>query len=138
MPRPVILLVDDEADLLTILSSAVSRRLPGYEVRAASNAAEAEQQLAELTIQGRCVAAAVVDHQIPPTASSPTGLAILSDTLVRWPKMRGFLFTGHASGEDEAEATRHGVEVLWKPLRLSEILGHVVQALDADQADATS
>lgn len=138
MGPPVILLVDDEADLLLLLSAAITRRLPEYEVRAASNAAEAEQQLADLTSDGRRVVAAVVDHQIPPTADTPTGLAVLANTILRWPKMHGFLFTGHASGAVEVEATRQGVAVLWKPLRLSEVLGHVVEALNADQAGATS
>ena len=138
MGLPVILLVDDEADLLTLLSAAITRRLPGYEVRAVCTAAEAEQQLADLTSDGRRVAAAVVDHRIPPTANTPTGLAILSDTILRWPKMRGFLFTGYANNAVQVEAARQGVEVLWKPLRLSEVLGHVVEALNADQAGATS
>lgn len=138
MRPPVILLVDDEADLLTILSVAITRRLPGYEVCAVSSAAEAELQLAALTSDGRRVVAAVVDHQIPPTANTPSGLAVLADTSVRWPKMHGFLLTGNATSEIEMEATRQGVSVLWKPLRLSELLGHVVQALDADQAGATS
>lgn len=137
MARPVILLVDDEADLLHILSTALTRRLPDYDVLAAGSAAEAEQRLAQLSTEGRQIAAAVVDHQIPPTASAPTGLAILAESIAHWPKMRGFLFTGHATIDVEAEATRQGVEVLWKPLRLSELLGHVVEALDADQV-ATS
>jgi CheY-like chemotaxis protein len=125
---PIILLVEDEPDLLQVLTEAVGRAQPDYHVVAAASAAEAHERLDEAQALGRPVALAMVDHVLGGEEAN-AGLGVLESVRNRFPGAATFLFTGQASARVEQRALAIGTRVLWKPLRLATILGEVGGAL---------
>ena len=81
--RPVVLLVDDEAHILSALQR-VLRREP-YEVLTASSAAEALALLA-----GRVITVVVSDQKMP----GASGIEFLREVAQRFPATRRILLTG--------------------------------------------
>jgi DNA-binding NtrC family response regulator len=125
MLKPVILLVDDEVDLLQVTAEAVRRALPGYAVMAARSLEEAEEVVEDLEAAAQAIALAVVDHVLGGT----TGLVLLDAIHARFPDARLMLFTGRATAEVEDRARERGVRVMWKPIRLKQLLGEMSQML---------
>ncbi|MEQ1569488.1 MAG: response regulator [Myxococcota bacterium] len=124
----VILLVDDEEDLVSVLSDAIGLSLPGYRAVASTSVEDAEQKLAALDADQ--LSLVCVDHRL----GGRTGLEFLESLRKRYPHVPSILFTGQATPSVEARAQRVGARVLWKPIRLSQWLGEVQSMLQACQA----
>ena len=130
--KPVILVLEDEPDLLHIISTAVDRQLDGYEVVGVGSVRDASARLDELEGSGRRLALAMVDHLLAGTRhddAATTGLGLLEQIRARFPDASTILFTGQASPQIEQRARAGGTRVLWKPLRLSVLLSEVADAL---------
>lgn len=123
--KPVILVLDDEADLLQVLKEALCHALPEYDIRATATVEQAESVLEELNRSGGTLALAVVDHML----GGPTGIDFLEQLKGRQPGVPAMLFTGQAPATVEARAAAINVKVLWKPLPLSTWLAEVRQQL---------
>lgn len=120
--KPVILLLDDEADLLQVLSEALGATLPAYDIVGSTSFEEAEQVLVDIEASaGRRLSLVVVDHML----GGRTGLEFLERLHARFPRVPSILFTGQASEDVEDRARAFGARVLWKPIRLRSWLGEV-------------
>lgn len=117
--KPVILLVDDEEDLVTVLREAIDLSLPGYRAVGSTSADDAERLLDTLGRGELCLVC--VDHRL----GGRTGLELLERIRRRYPHMPAMLFTGQAPPAVEIRAKELGARVVWKPLRLSQWLGEV-------------
>ena len=122
--KPVILLVDDEADLVGVLQDAIDLSMPDYQAVTSTSADDAEDVLSRLPGELSLVC---VDQRL----GGRTGLEFIEDLRKRYPNVPSVLFTGQASPRDEARARQVGVRVLWKPLRLSRWLFEIQQLLAA-------
>jgi DNA-binding NtrC family response regulator len=116
MPEPrCVLLVDDEAGILSALRRALRRE--GYEIVTAETAADALRILAE-----REVHAIVSDQMMPGT----TGLALLSEAARRRPSAARMLITGGTQEIPAADLESAGVCALitkpWDDARLKATL----------------
>ena len=116
--KPVILLLDDEADLIEVLRDAIDLSLPHYLAVASTSVEDAELVLAGLTEAPSLVC---VDHKL----GEDTGLAFLERLSARYPEVPKMLFTGQAPPGVEARARRLGARVLWKPFGLAQWIGEV-------------
>lgn len=123
--QQTILLVEDEDDLLQILSEAVELTLPAYEVRRASSIDEADTVIRDLEASGGQLALVVVDHLL----GGRTGLDFLETLRARTPGLPCMLYTGQAPPEVEERAQNRGIRVVWKPIRLKVWLGEVRELL---------
>lgn len=133
MPKPVILIVEDEVDLLQVTATAVRRVLPTYEVAATASREEAEEVLARLEAAGGTLALVISDHVLG-LGDPRDGLGLLRTIRERHPAARLLLFTGRASQRVETEARTAGVHVMWKPARLSHLLDEIHGLLDRTSA----
>jgi len=120
--KPVILLVDDEADLIEVLRDAVGLSLPDYETRAVTSVDEAESELASM---GGAPSLVCVDHKL----GERTGLEFLEALRARYPDLPAILFTGQAPRGVQERAEALGARVLWKPIPLTRWIGEVRKAL---------
>jgi DNA-binding response OmpR family regulator len=125
MDAPVILVVDDEEDLLQLMSAAINVAFPAYVVRTVSSAAEALAALDAISASGERLALAVVDHVL----DGSSGLDLIRAVRERHEGARVLMYTGRATPGVEAEATAAGARVLWKPMRLKALLGEVGAAI---------
>lgn len=124
----VILLVDDEEDLVSVLTDAIDLSLPGYRAVGSTSVEDAEQKLASMN-EGQ-LSLVCVDHRL----GGRTGIEFLESLRKRYPQVPSILFTGQASASVEERAQRMGARVLWKPLRLSQWIGEVQSLLGASRA----
>ena len=122
--QPVILLVDDEFDLLQVLAEAVRLRLPKFDVVEATSIDQAEEALANLEATNTPLALMVVDHRM----GERTGLDFLKQARKLYPNVPTMMYTGQASSGIEAQARAAGVKVIWKPVKLMELI-HEVETL---------
>jgi len=119
---PVILVVDDEIDIRTVLEDTLAEE--GYEVRLAADAGEAEE-----IVQGRLPDLVLLDIWMPGT----DGMELLRN----WVGQGGLPFpvvmmSGHSTIETAVEATRLGAyDYLEKPLSLDKLLLTAGNALEA-------
>jgi two-component system response regulator YesN len=127
--KPVILLVDDEEDLVSVLRDAIDLSLPAYRAVGSTSIEEAEKELAG--IDSQLLSLVCVDHRL----GGRTGLDFIEALQQRYPGVPTILFTGQASPTVEARAQRAGARVLWKPIRLSQWLGEVRSMLSAADGD---
>ena len=125
MAQPVILVIDDEPDLLHVLSWAIQKGMPGYRVEQAVGSEEAEDILDKLAASGSELALVVTDHVL----GGDTGLDVLDRVRERFPAAQTMLYTGQAAAPVEERARANGVHVLWKPVRLRTLLGEVESVL---------
>ena len=125
--RPVAIVVEDEPDLLQVLTLALAGALPEVEVRVADTVGAAQQILAEVCDAGGAVVLVVADHKL--AGDGQTGLALIAEVKQRFPTSARFLFTGQAAPDVEATARALGAKVLWKPLRLASLVAEVQGAL---------
>lgn len=117
-PRPVILLVDDERDLIEVLRDAIGMSMPEYDAIVTTSVDDAETVLDSLTTQPSLVC---VDHKL----GERTGMDFLEALAKRYPDMPKILFTGQAPAGVEARAHALGARVLWKPLGLATWIGEL-------------
>ena len=127
MQQPVILLVDDEADLLDVMSLTMQMNLPEYDVEVAENMEDAMDIVDNLASEGRELSLAVVDHVL----GGRTGLEFIQLLNHRFPTVPKMMFTGQAPVNVEYRAKAMGARVVWKPLPLSTLMGEVQQLLTA-------
>ena len=127
VPRPVILLVDDEEDLLRVIQTALRRAMPAYETVATDSIATAEAALDDLEATDTPLALAIVDHIL----GGQTGLDLMAVLGDRHPGVPCLMFTGQANADVEAAAVKLGAVVLFKPLRLQQLLDRVSVLLPA-------
>ena len=127
MSQPVILLVDDEADLLDVMRASFQFKMPDYEVAVARNIEDAMDVVDELDASGRELSLAVVDHVL----GGRTGLEFIRLLHHRYPKVRKMMFTGQAPASVEHRARQIGAKVVWKPVALATLVGEVQQMLQA-------
>ena len=130
--QPRLLVVDDDADMLRLLSMRLNSA--GYRV---STAGSAESALAKLQIERPQLV--LSDVRLP----GRDGLALFSEIRQRHPSLPVILLTAHGTIPDAVEATARGVfTYLTKPYDAKELLDKIAQALalgaphsEADHAD---
>jgi two-component system response regulator GlrR len=117
--QPRLLVVDDDADMLRLLSMRLNSA--GYRV---STAASAETALAQLEIERPQLV--LSDVRLP----GRDGLALFNDIRRRHPSLPVILLTAHGTIPDAVEATAQGVfSYLTKPYDAKELLDKIAQAL---------
>jgi len=121
-PRPFILLIDDEVDLIEVLRDAVGLTMPEYDALAYTSVEEAEAGLSTIAEAPSLVC---VDHKL----GEQTGLEFLEALRRRYPDLPAILFTGQAPAGVQAKAEAMGARVLWKPIALTRWIGEVRQLL---------
>jgi DNA-binding NtrC family response regulator len=119
-----LLLVDDEAGFVNVLSKRISRR--NIEVTTACSGSEAIQAL-----RGREFDVAVLDLKM----EDMSGLEVLKIFRIMDPKLAVIMLTGHGS----AEAAQKGIQLgaydyLTKPCELEELLKKIMEAYRQSQA----
>ncbi len=122
--KPVILLVDDEEDLVSVLRDAIELSLPDYEAVGSTSVEDAERALD--AVGSDQLSLVCVDHRL----GGRTGIEFLEEVRRRFPHVPSILFTGQASVSVEQRARQVGAKVLWKPIRLSQWIGVVQQMLE--------
>jgi DNA-binding NtrC family response regulator len=130
MHRPVVLVVDDEEDLLHLLSTAFGVALPGVEVASARTGAEALAVIERVASRGARVGAAVLDHVL----EGEDGLALADAVRTRSAGASVLLYTGRADEQTVARARAKGVQVLWKPTTLTTLVQVVERAVAVSAA----
>jgi two-component system response regulator GlrR len=116
---PRLLVVDDDADMLRLLSMRL--QAAGYRV---STAASAEAALALLDVERPQLV--ISDVRLP----GRDGLALFDEVRNRHPSLPVILLTAHGTIPDAVEATRRGVfTYLTKPYDSKELLERIAQAL---------
>lgn len=118
-PRPRILVVDDDADMLRLLSLRLNAA--GYDVTAVPSAEAALAQLE--THRPQLV---LSDVRLP----GRDGLALFDEVRARHPSLPVILLTAHGTIPDAVEATARGVfTYLTKPYDAKDLLDKIAQAL---------
>ena len=122
-----LLLVDDDADLLKLLSMRLSAA--GYRVTAVESAEAALTQIALAR-----PALVVSDVRLP----GRDGLALFDEIRARHPALPVILLTAHGTIPDAVDATARGVfSYLTKPFDGKELLDKVAQALAVSAPEVT-
>ena len=120
MSTPQIMVVDDEADIRSLLQEILSDE--GYEVRVAADAEEARQLYAE-----QAPDLILLDIWMPGT----DGISLLKEWVGRGLKSAVVMMSGHGTVDAAMEATRLGAfDFIEKPLSLSKLLRSVQRGLD--------
>ena len=119
--KPVVLLVDDEADICTVLELGLKDY---FEIESARSAEEAELMLAT-----RKYDVIVCDHLMP----VEEGMAFLTRMMTLFPNVRRILMTGYTNPELLARCCglANLSACLVKPVRASELLVAINKALQA-------
>lgn len=116
--RKRLLLVDDDADLLTLISMRLKSN--GYDVVAVSSG---EKALAQLAVFRPHVV--VTDQRMP----GMDGMALFEEIQRRQPRLPVILLTAHGTIPDAVEATRRGVfSYLVKPFDAAILLDNIEKA----------
>ena len=123
MPRPIVLVVDDEPLIRWSLSEGLAD--VGYAVRQAGSGAEAREILAAA---GDDPLVVVLDLRLPDV----TDLSLLRDIRTRRPDVPVVMMTAHGSSDEAREAARLGAfRFVSKPFDVTEIIGLVGEAWDS-------
>lgn len=118
-PRARVLVVDDDADMLRLLTMRLGAA--GYQVTAVGSA---EAALSQLDIERPQLV--LSDVRLP----GKDGLALFDEIRHRHPSLPVILLTAHGTIPDAVEATRRGVfTYLTKPYEAKELLERIQQAL---------
>lgn len=125
--QPLILLVDDDPDILQLLSMRLNAS--GYRVTTASSGEEA---LASLDREQ--AAAVVTDLRMEPM----DGMALFTHIQKSWPNVPVIMLTAHGSIREAVEATQQGLfSFLTKPIDNRELRQVLDQALELGGLGAT-
>jgi DNA-binding NtrC family response regulator len=115
--RPSVLVVDDEPDILQLMSEALEA--DGFAVAQAATGADAIERLRGFAYDGL-----IVDLRLPDS----DGMVVLDEALTRYPEIRAVVITGFGGVPDAVQAISRGaVDFLIKPFQLGQ-LGRVLQA----------
>ena len=117
--RPVVLLVDDEAAIRTVLETALE---PHFDVESARSANEAEIMMAT-----RSYDVVVCDHLMP----DEEGLAFLTRARTQFPKVQRILMTGYMNPELISRSTSMAglAACLMKPLNTADLVAAIRMAV---------
>jgi len=127
MPKPKILLIDDEADVLNILANLMDTA--GYDSESVMNGPDAIAKIKEDSFD-----LVISDLRMDPVS----GIEVLEASRRLRPSVPFVLLTAYASDETRQEARKLGVYAyLTKPFRMSVLLGTVQRALAGAGATAT-
>src|SRR5690606_7030210 len=96
-----------------------------YQTLAVGSLEEAEARLAELEASGTPLALVVTDHVL----GRRTGLDLPTPVHDRFRDVLPVLLPGQAPPRIERAARAVGARVIWKPLRLSQLIGQVTELL---------
>jgi len=119
--RETILIVDDDRDLLQLLTIRLQRA--GYAVESATNAREALARLAHVQAQ-----AVITDLRM----QGMNGIELLTEIEARFPVLPVILLTAHGTIPDAVAATKKGAfAFLTKPLNDDELIATVKKAVGA-------
>jgi two-component system response regulator GlrR len=122
--RPLVLLVDDDTDLLQLLSIRLKRA--GYDVITAPGGRQAL-----VILERRQPRAVVTDLKM----DDLDGMALLAEIESRYPTLPVILMTAHGTIPDAVEATRNGaLAFLTKPLNDAELIEGVRKAVEQHPA----
>jgi len=96
MPKPVILTVDDDPEVLRAVQRDLRRHYSEeFRVVAAGSGAEALEVLTDLNLRGEAIALFLVDQRMP----DMSGVQFLARTLERHPDAKKALLTAYADTE---------------------------------------
>jgi len=124
---PRILVVDDDADMLRLLSMRLNAA--GYQVSAVGSA---EAALAQLSVERPQLV--LSDVRLP----GRDGLSLYDEIRQRHPSLPVILLTAHGTIPDAVEATARGVfGYLTKPYEPRELLEKIAQAISLGSAPST-
>ncbi len=124
---PRILVVDDDADMLRLLSMRLNAA--GYQVSAVGSA---EAALAQLSVERPQLV--LSDVRLP----GRDGLSLYDEIRQRHPSLPVILLTAHGTIPDAVEATARGVfGYLTKPYEPRELLDKIAQAIALSSAPST-
>jgi two-component system response regulator PilR (NtrC family) len=128
-PQPAhILVIDDEPDLRTLYELTLLRE--GYRVEAASDLAQARQQLQEKRFD-----AVITDMRLP----DGLGLELLRDMVQQQRTERCVVITAHGSAENAVEALKAGAfDYLTKPVDLKQFRSVVASAIQGSRNAASA
>jgi two-component system, NtrC family, response regulator GlrR len=125
--QATILLVDDDADLLRLMTMRLTAA--GHAVQAVSSA---EAALAHLAV--KLPSLLITDVRLP----GLDGLALFDEVRARHPSLPVILLTAHGSIPDAVEATTRGAHAyLTKPYDAKELLDKIAQALRVNAPSPT-
>jgi two-component system capsular synthesis response regulator RcsB len=128
--QPLVVLVEDDPEVLAVLSRQMQRLLPHATIIAQAQGALALAQLTEQPVM-----LAVVDYYLPGQA----GLAIVAALRAHSPQVRTIVMTASPTEEIERSVQQAGVDVLLsKPFLLQELARAVHQLLPDEQATSTA
>jgi DNA-binding NtrC family response regulator len=106
-----VLIVDDEADLLALVTESLTA--DGFAVSQATTAAEAQERLRSFAYD-----ALVVDLRLP----DADGMEVLDFALTRYPEMLAVMVTGFGGVTEAVAAMKRGaVDFLIKPFQLAQL-----------------
>src|SRR5262249_15674800 len=109
--REQVLVVDDEEELRTAIVDILT--LEGIEVDQAVSAEEAGEKLSQTAYD-----VLITDH----TVLGKSGVELLEESLVRYPKIIGIIITGYGTIETAVNAIKKGAyNYLTKPFKLVEL-----------------
>jgi DNA-binding NtrC family response regulator len=115
-----ILLVDDEAKILKILQSSLSKQ--GYTVNTAANGQEARRKMEETEAN-----VIFLDLKLPDT----TGLELLQEFVLIYPNKVFIMMTAYGNIENAVSAMKAGAfDYIVKPVKLSELLLTIEKAFE--------
>jgi len=118
MERLRILLVDDEADLVSALAERLALR--GFQVQTATSAPAAQQLLREGEFD-----VLILDVKMPGTG----GLKLLAEIKQKRPDLPAILFTGHGSVADAERGMQEGAfDYLVKPVQVDDLVETIYRA----------
>ncbi len=117
---PRILLVDDDASLLKLLTIRIESK--GYQVSAVESAIEALQ-----TLKSQTFAAVITDLRM----DEMDGMALHRQLQSRYPAMPVIMMTAHGSIPDAVEATKQGIfAFITKPVDKDELFDSLAKAIE--------
>lgn len=121
-----ILIVEDQQDLMQVFRDYLDVGFPDMKCIEALTYAEAMSAIDQSKDDHSSIAVALIDHQLD---AGNTGIEIVRRLKTVSPDTVVFLLTGKASPRMAAVADSEGATVLWKPIRLRELIDAIKDAL---------
>lgn len=120
--RPVVLLVDDNADIRGLVEAGSRVHRPPFDVEFASSAAEACAMLS-----AKCYGALVIDVNL----LGPTGVTVAAEAHEKCPGMPKVFFTHYDRSVTHEHAAEFGMDTWAKPMNADELFGRIERLIAA-------
>ena len=118
--KPVVMLVDDDRDLLRLLTMRLTAA--GYEVRSVTSGEEAMEKLSD------------IDPDVMVTDLQLDGMTLFDRIHGAHPSLPILVLTAHGTIPDAFDAANRGVfSYLTKPFNSQVLLSHLARALESDR-----